>query len=146
MTGDSNILMIDDRIRVPLSEFDFVFSRASGPGGQNVNKVSSRVQLRWPIAESSALPDDVADRFLRLNRRRITVDGVFQISSQRYRDQSRNKADCLEKLAGLLEEASREPRRRKRTRIPRRAHERRLSDKKRRSEAKQRRQRPDLPE
>lgn len=146
MTGDTNTLIVDDRIRIPLSEFDFVFSRASGPGGQNVNKVSSRVQLRWPIAESSALPDDVADRFRRLNRRRITTDGVFQISSQRYRDQSRNKADCLEKLAGLLEEASHKPKRRKRTRVPRRAHERRLSDKKRRSETKQRRQRPDLPE
>jgi ribosome-associated protein len=146
LSGDSNILNVDDRIQVPLSEFEFVFSRASGPGGQNVNKVSSRVQLRWLIAESSALPADVAERFRRLNRRRINTDGVFQISSQRYRDQSRNKADCLEKLAGLLEEASRKPRRRKRTRVPRRAHERRLAEKKRRSETKQRRQRPEAPE
>ena len=138
------MLEITDQIRIPLSEFEFVFSRASGPGGQNVNKVSSRVQLRWPISDSPALPQDVADRFLRLNRRRINTDGVFQISSQRYRDQPRNKADCLEKLALLLEESSRQPRQRKRTRIPRRAHERRLADKKKRSEAKQRRQKPGL--
>ena len=143
MPGEPNVLEVNDRIQIPLSEFEFVFSRASGPGGQNVNKVSSRAQLRWRVSDSSALPEDVADRFGRLNRRRINADGVFQISSQRYRDQPRNKADCLEKLAVLLEEASRKPRQRKRTRIPRRARERRLADKKKRSQAKQRRQKPD---
>lgn len=146
MTDDPNVLEVNDRIRIPHSEFEFVFSRASGPGGQNVNKVSSRVQLRWPVSESSALPADVADRFRRLNRRRINSDGVFHIASQRYRDQPRNKADCLEKLAALLEEASRKPRQRKPTRTPRRAHERRLAEKKKRSETKQRRQKPGLPD
>ena len=146
LSGEPNTLIVNDRIQIPLSEFEFVYSRASGPGGQNVNKVSSRVQLRWQLADSSAVPEDVADRFRRLNRRRINSDGIFQISSQRYRDQPRNRADCLEKLARLLEESSEKPKQRKRTRVPRRAHERRIADKKRRSEAKQRRQKPESPE
>lgn len=146
LSGEPKSLEVNDRIQIPLSEFEFVYSRASGPGGQNVNKVSSRVQLRWIVAGSSALPEAVAERFQRLHRRRINADGVFQISSQRYRDQPRNRTDCLEKLALLVEEAARPPRKRKKTRVPRRAIERRLSEKKKRSEAKQRRKRPPLAE
>lgn len=146
MPAAPNVLTVNDRVQIPLSEFEFNYVRASGPGGQNVNKVSSKVQLRWPVEESPSLPDDVARRFHKQNRRRINSEGVFVLSSQRYRDQPRNKADCLEKLAALLEEASRRPRRRKKTKVPRRARERRLREKRRRSETKQRRRPPDVPE
>jgi ribosome-associated protein len=146
MSSATDLLIVNDRVQIPLSEFDFLYSRSSGPGGQNVNKVSSKVQLRWDLIASPSLPADIGDRFRALNRRRITTEGVFTITSQEFRDQPRNRANCLDKLRELLVEACTVPRRRKATRVPRSAKRRRLADKKQRSERKQGRQRPRMEE
>ncbi len=141
MSRAGETLVVNDRVRVPLSEFSFTYARSSGPGGQNVNKVNSKVQLRWRPSESSALPADVSQRFLARNRNRLTEEGDFLITSQRFRDQPRNREDCLERLADLLREASTPPKRRRRTKPTRGSRERRLSDKRQRSDRKRQRQR-----
>jgi ribosome-associated protein len=132
------MLEVNDRIRIPLRELDFSFARSSGPGGQNVNKVSSKAVLRWSIERSPSLPDDVRERFRARYPRRITADGDVVIQSQRFRDQGRNVADCLAKLRGLLLEVAVPPKRRRKTRPSRASIERRLSGKR---EVKQRKQR-----
>src|SRR6476660_3687711 len=90
---DQNFLIVGDRVRIPLAEFSYSFSRSSGPGGQNVNKVNSKVRLRWRVYESAQLENEVRARLVSQNRRRITADGDFVVESQRYRDQPRNIAD-----------------------------------------------------
>jgi ribosome-associated protein len=141
MSRAGDTLVVNDRVRVPLSEFSFSYARSSGPGGQNVNKVNSKVQLRWRPSESNALPADVSQRFLARNRNRLTEEGDFLITSQRFRDQPRNRQDCLERLADLLREASTPPKRRRRTKPTRGSRERRLSEKRQRSDRKRQRQR-----
>jgi len=96
------MLSISRRIQIPQSEFEFTFARSGGPGGQNVNKVNSKAILRWPITISPSLPDDVRARFVKKYASRITIDGDLLISSQKYRDQSRNIDNCLEKLKDML--------------------------------------------
>lgn len=96
------MLVVDSQIQIPLSEVRLRFARSGGPGGQNVNKVNSKVTLHWNVASSSRLPADLRDRFLATYHRRITVDGDVVIQSQRYRDQPRNRADCLEKLRQMI--------------------------------------------
>ena len=86
----------------PHEEFTFTFVRSSGPGGQNVNKVNSKAVLRWPVMHSAALPAEVRQRFVARFGRRLTGEGELVLSSQRYRDQGRNVADCLEKLKSML--------------------------------------------
>lgn len=135
-------LIVTRRIRIPLAEFDWTFARSSGPGGQNVNKVSSKAQLRWKVHESQALPDDVRQRFVRKCRRRITKEGEFVISSQRFRDQAKNRDDCLQKLRELVAEAARTPKPRKKTKPSRAAKERRLKQKRERASRKQQRRPP----
>jgi ribosome-associated protein len=103
--------------------------RSSGPGGQNVNKVNSKAVLRWPLAASPSLPADVRDRFLTRYGRRLTSEGDLLVSSQRFRDQGRNISDCLEKLAAMLSEVARPPRRRKPTKPTRSAIQKRLRSK-----------------
>ena len=136
------MLEIDHRIRVPLREFSFTFSRSAGAGGQNVNKVNTKATLRWAVARSPSLPDDVRERFLERYRRRITGEGELVLTSQRFRDQGRNVADCIEKLRAMLLEVSRPPRRRKPTKPTRASRERRLAEKQRTAERKVRRRRP----
>ncbi|MFW6170825.1 MAG: alternative ribosome rescue aminoacyl-tRNA hydrolase ArfB [Planctomycetota bacterium] len=136
------MLVIDSRIRIPLSEMRLSFARSSGPGGQNVNKVNSKVTLHWNVASSSQLPADVRDRFLARYHGRINTDGDVVIQSQRYRDQARNRADCLEKLRQLILSVRYPPKRRKKTRPSRASRERRLRDKRRKSDKKQLRKRP----
>lgn len=142
MPRDVTELVVNDRVRVPLSELDFAYARSSGPGGQNVNKLSTKVQLRWDLGASTSLPPDVALRFRTQNRRRITADGVFLLVSQRFRDQARNRADVLERLRALLVEASRAPKIRRPTRATRGSKLRRLEQKRRRAERKSGRRRP----
>jgi ribosome-associated protein len=137
------MLRVNDRILIPYTEFDFTFARSGGPGGQNVNKVNSKVTLRWSITRSSTLPSDVFARFRAKYHRRITKDGDLVMTSQRYRDQGRNVADCLEKLRGLLLEVAVAPRKRKPTRRTKGSVQRRLNDKKQQSVKKQNRRRPD---
>ena len=100
---------------VPEGELTWSFVRAGGPGGQNVNKVASKAVLRWDLAASPSLPDDVKARLRARERKRITNEGELVISSQRYRDQDRNRQDCLEKLRAMIEEARTPPKQRRPT-------------------------------
>lgn len=135
------MLVIDERIRIPSSELRFQFARSTGPGGQNVNKVSSKARLRWGVGRSRSLPRDVRERFLKRYRRRITRDGELVITSQRYRDQSRNVDDCLEKLREMLSAVAVAPTPRRPTSPGKRAREQRLKEKRTRSEIKRTRRR-----
>jgi len=138
----SDDLTVTDRIRIPAAELTFTFMRSSGPGGQNVNKVNSKVRLRWPVTVSTSLPADVKDRFLTRYRRRITTGGDLLITSQRYRDQAKNVTDCREKLRQLVAEVVRPPTPRKKTRPSRAARQRRLNEKHKRASKKQSRRPP----
>jgi ribosome-associated protein len=138
------MLEVNHRIRIPESEFTFAFSRSGGPGGQNVNKVSSKAQLSWDVTQSPSVPDDIRERFLLRYKRRITKEGTLLITSQRYRDQGRNTQDCLNKLVELLLSIAVLPTKRKATAPSRGAKQRRLKDKQVRSDKKQARQRPNL--
>lgn len=135
------MLVIDERIRIPAKEMRFQFARSTGPGGQNVNKVSSKARLRWGVAGSRSLPRDVRDRFLKRYRRRITRDGEIVLTSQRYRDQSRNVADCLEKLREMLSAVAVAPAPRRPTSPGKRDRERRLQEKRIRADIKRTRRR-----
>jgi ribosome-associated protein len=99
----------------PASELTFEFSRASGPGGQNVNKVSTAVRLRFDVGRSRSLPEDVKERLVRLAGNRVTRGGVLVIEARRFRTQDRNRQDALERLRHLLARAGRRPKRRKPT-------------------------------
>ena len=136
------MLKVNNRIQIPFTEFDFTFSRSGGPGGQNVNKVNTKVTIRWSVIKSKTLPDDVRRRFQAKYHRRITKDGDLVMQSQRYRDQGRNVADVLEKLRGLLLEVATAPRQRKPTKPSRGSNERRLDAKRRASSKKQMRRKP----
>jgi ribosome-associated protein len=122
-------LRVNNRIIIPQSEMHFSFVRSSGPGGQNVNKVNSKAQLRWSVRRSTSLPDDVRARMLTRFASRITDRGEIVLTSQRYRDQARNVGDCLTKLREMLAAVAVPPKRRKKTRPPRSATESRLRDK-----------------
>jgi len=140
-TSDERLLVVNSQIRIPRDEFRFTFARSSGPGGQHVNKLNTKAVLRWPITASSSLPDDVRQRFLRQFRSRVTEGGEVVISSQQFRDQGRNVADCLEKLRAMIASVAAAPRPRKRTKPSRGSIERRLHVKRRRAERKKERRR-----
>ncbi len=137
------MLKIDDNLSIPESELEFSAIRAQGPGGQNVNKVSSAIHLRFDIANSAALSDDVRERLLALQDRRISKAGVVVIKSQRFRNQDKNRDDALERLAVLVRKALLEQKPRRKTRPSKKVKERRLEDKSRRSRLKQSRRPPD---
>jgi len=140
--ADDQRLVVSERIKIPTSEFTFTFMRSSGPGGQNVNKVSTKARLHWRVVDSPSLDAAVKQRFLRKYRRRISSDGEFQLTSQRFRDQSRNVDDCLEKLCGLLAEVAVAPKPRRKTKPSRASQARRLAEKRRQSARKKLRRRP----
>ncbi len=133
------MLAVGTRIRVPLRELHFEFTRSSGPGGQNVNKVATKAVLRWQVQRTTSLPADVRERFCERYKRRITTQGELVMSSQRFRDQGRNVADCLEKLRQMLGEVATRPKPRRATKPGRGARERRLREKRLRSQTKGRR-------
>ena len=118
-------------------ELEERFVLASGPGGQNVNKVSTAVELRFDVRSSPGLPEAVRTRLERLAGRRLTKEGVLVLLSQRYRDQARNRQDALDRLLALIRQAAEPPPPpRKKTRPSRAARERRLAGKARRSQVK----------
>jgi ribosome-associated protein len=96
------MLSINSSISIPLQELEFTFARSGGPGGQNVNKVNSKAVLRWAVVNSASLPEGVRSRFLAKYANRLTTDGELILSSQKYRDQSRNIDDCLVKLQKMI--------------------------------------------
>lgn len=131
------MLAVNSRIQIPREEFEFTFSRSSGPGGQNVNKVNSKALLRWPIRTSPSLPEEVRTRFIERYRTRLTESGDVLISSQRYRDQARNVDDCLEKLREMILAVVQRPKTRKATKPSRSSQRRRVEGKRQQSEKKQ---------
>jgi ribosome-associated protein len=136
------MLIVNERLQVPDEEFIWTYARSGGPGGQNVNKVASKAVLRWDVAHSPTLPDEVKIRLALQQKRFFTQDGAMIVTSQRYRDQERNREDCLEKLRALLLQALVVPRQRRPTRPTRGSRQRRLQNKKHRSAVKRERQRP----
>jgi ribosome-associated protein len=133
------MIPIDDQLALDESEISESFIRASGPGGQNVNKVASAVQLRFDLRRSNSLPEPVRARLARLAGRRLSQDGVVVITAMRYRSQERNRADALQRLVALIRRAATPPRPRRPTRPSAASRERRLADKAERSRLKRRR-------
>lgn len=131
------MLVVNSRLQIPLEEFEFTYTRSSGPGGQNVNKVNSKATLRWPALASPSLVAGVRARFLQKFGSRLTVDGDLLIVSQRYRDQARNADDCLEKLREMLSSVAVAPTPRKKTKPSKASVKRRLEGKRQASEKKQ---------
>jgi len=125
----------------PLGELHFSFARSSGPGGQNVNKVESKVVLRWDLAASRAVPAAVRARFRARFAGRITGEDVLVLTSQRHRERERNVADCLAKLGAMLDEVAKPAKPRRPTRPGRGARERRLTEKRHASQRKAERRR-----
>jgi ribosome-associated protein len=126
------MIPVTDHIALDEREIEESFVRASGPGGQNVNKVASAVQLRFDVRRSRSLPDDVAVRLMKLAGSRLTQDGVVVITAQRFRSQDQNRQDALARLVDLVRQAAVRP-------TPRRKTKPTLASKKRRLESKNRR-------
>jgi ribosome-associated protein len=139
-------LRVSDGLRevvIPDEALEWQFARSSGPGGQHVNRTSSKAVLKFRVVESPHLPDDVRRRLVARERSRLTTDGHLVISSQVHRDQPRNIAECLDKLSAVIRRGLTPPKRRRPTRKPKAAVAKRLESKRHRSRTKQQRQRPD---
>ncbi|NPV78386.1 MAG: aminoacyl-tRNA hydrolase [Anaerolineae bacterium] len=136
---------VPPNVRIDESELHFDFIRASGPGGQNVNKVATSVQLRFDVHNSPSLEPDVKERLIRLASGRITEEGVLVIEAKRYRTQEQNRYDAIQRLAALIQKAQEKPKARKATRPSVTAKAARLGAKKKRGEIKRtRRYNPEM--
>jgi ribosome-associated protein len=129
-------MKITERLFIPEGELEFSFARSGGPGGQNVNKVSSKAILKWNIDANTSIPEAVKARFRSSFANRIATDGNVVVASDEYRDQPRNIENCREKLAQMLASVEKPPKPRRATKPTRASKERRLAGKKRDSEIK----------
>jgi ribosome-associated protein len=139
-----HMIYITENISISENELQEDFVRASGPGGQNVNKVSTAVQLRFDVVNSPSLPEDVKNRLKKLAGSKMTDNGILIIDSREYRTQNRNRAGALNRLMELVKKASEKPKRRIKTKPTKGAKEKRLQVKKQRSAVKTLRKRVDI--
>ena len=130
------MIRVTDAIAIDEREIQEDFVRSSGPGGQNVNKVATAVQLRFDVANCPSLPDDVRERLIRLAGKRITAGGVLIVEARRFRTQERNRRDALDRLVKLIVRAASKPKTRRRTRPTLASRQRRLETKRRQGQAK----------
>ena len=136
------MIRIDDRLSIDEDEIEESFIRASGPGGQNVNKVSTAVELRYDARGATTLPEDVRERLMKLAGSRLTLDGVIVLLAQRFRTQARNRGDALDRLVALVRQAAVRPIKRIATRPTLGSKTRRLDAKKIASTTKSLRRKP----
>ena len=136
------MLFVTTTISLHENELEFSFVRSSGPGGQNVNKVATAVQLRFDVARSPSLPDDVRARLIARAGSKLTRDGVLMITARRFRTQERNRADAIDRLVEMIRSAATPPRRRRKTKPTRASKQVRVEEKRRRSATKRLRGRP----
>ncbi len=130
------MIQVTETIAIEEGEIREEFVRASGPGGQNVNKVATAVQLRFDVANSPSLPEDVRERLVRLAGKRMTEEGVLIIDARRFRSQERNREDAIERLVELIRKAAEKPKVRRKTKPSGAARARRLESKRRQAEKK----------
>ena len=136
------MIQVTPSIAIDDSEIEESFVRASGPGGQNVNKVSTAVELRFDVRRSPSLPNDVALRLMKLAGSRLTQDGVIVITAQEHRSQNRNREEALARLIELIRQAEVRPKPRRPTKPTKASKERRLASKEKRSSVKSTRGKP----
>jgi len=134
------VLQVTENIVLDENEIQEEFVRASGPGGQNVNRVATAVQLRFDVANCASLPEDVRRRLLRLGGSRVNRDGILIIDARRFRTQEQNRRDARERLIGLVKKAATKPKPRRETKPTAASKRKRIEQKKQRSRIKQQRQ------
>ena len=131
------MIVVTPDIAIGEHEIKYDFVRSSGPGGQNVNKVSSAVQLRFDVNSNASLPPDVKNRLRKLAGKKLSTDGILVIQASRFKHQEKNRQDAVERLVHLIRQATVKPKKRVKTKPSRRAKQRRLESKRHRSRVKQ---------
>lgn len=140
------MITVTPQIHLSEDEIYFQFILASGPGGQNVNKVATAAQLRFDVAHSPSLPEEVRRRLIKLAGNRMTKEGELLITAKRFRSQERNRQDAIKRLVALLQKAAEEPAPRRKTGLSQAAKRRRMDEKRRRGERKQARRPVKIPD